>query len=189
VGKAQDKKNNLSLEEKHNIEFSAGGVVYKNLKLKTKNSKVVWLVTKSTPSYEYPKPVWRLPKGWLDDKNGGVLPGTLASGEKKANQTQTCDAALREVKEEAGIKAKIVQKVGTERFFYFNKNKERVLKFVTFYLMEWVSDLKEGPSFETSEIAWLPFDKALGKLTHSGEKKILKKAKAILDSGIQQSLV
>ncbi len=63
------------------------------------------------------------------------------------------------------------------------------MKFVTFYLMEWVEDLLEGPGFETSEVVWLPYDEARKTLTHSGEKKVLDKAKSLLDSGMQENLI
>ena len=54
------------------------------------------------------------------------------------------------------------------------------MKFVTFYLMEWQKDLPEGHDTETSEVAWLPYDEAYKKLSFSGEKQILKKAKLLL---------
>ncbi|MBI3443130.1 NUDIX domain-containing protein [Candidatus Woesebacteria bacterium] len=130
-------------------EFSAGGVVYKN---------DLWLITKSAPSELYPKGFWRLPKGWINE------------GENLE------EAALREVREEAGIKAKIISKIGTEKYFLTFRGK-RILKFVTFYLMEWVRDLPDGPGFETEKIEWLPFDEAYKKLSHRGEKEILRKGR------------
>jgi hypothetical protein len=48
--------------------------------------------------------------------------------------------------------------------------------------MEWTRDLPEGFGYETSEIAWLPYDEAKDRLKYPGEKKILEKAKGILDS-------
>jgi 8-oxo-dGTP pyrophosphatase MutT (NUDIX family) len=170
-------------------EFSAGGVVYKKVKgQESKKVKVLWLITKSTPSDLYPKSYWRLPKGWLDDENGGENPGPLARGDTKANNDQLQEAALREVREEGGVGAKIVKKLGTERIF-FTKKEGKVLKFVTYFLMEFEKGLPEGFGFETSEIAWLPYDEARKRLKHSGEKKMLDKANELLDSGLQGSLV
>ena len=71
-------------------EFSSGGVVFKKIK-----DKVLWLVTSSTPSPEIPKSYWRFPKGHID------------SGESVER------AAVREVKEEGGVEATIVNKIGT----------------------------------------------------------------------------
>ena len=106
--------------------------------------------------------MWRLPKGHVD-------------GEESTEQ-----AAVREVKEEAGIEAKIIKKIETIKYFYRHPEKGDILKFVTFYLMKYVKDLPEGHDDETSEVAWLSFDEALKTLSFSGEKQILKKAKDLL---------
>lgn len=134
-------------------EFSSGGVIYKNDK---------WLITASSVSKLFPKVVWRLPKGWIDE------------GE---NLEET---ALREVREEAGIDAKIIKKIETIKYFYKHPENGNILKFVTFFLMEWVRDFPEGFDEETSEILWLSFDEAYKKLSFSGEKQILKKAKEMV---------
>ena len=144
-------------KEKVIREFSSGGVVYKKEKNKT-----LWLVTRSAASDLYPKQVWRLPKGWIDE------------GEKVE------EAALREVREEGGIEAKIIQKIETVKYFFTTADKSKVLKFVTFYLMEFVKDLPESFGEETSEIAWLPYEEAYKKLSFSGEREVLKKAKELL---------
>lgn len=164
-------------------EFSAGGVVFKKSK-----DRILWLVTKSTPSEVIPKSTWRLAKGWLDDQKDIQKPGPLASGKKSATQVQIQKAALREVAEEGGVKAKIINKIGTEKYFWQVKE-EMILKFVTFYLMEWQKDLPEGPGFETAEVKWLTFQKARKKLDYDREKKILDKAKDLLDKGIQEILI
>lgn len=163
-------------------EFSAGGAVFKE-----KGEQVLWLVTKSSPSKLYPKSYWRLPKGKLDDQDGDMS-GPLARGERKATEDEIQKAALKEVEEEGGVDAKIVKKIGTESYF-FTLSGKKYLKFVTFYLMSWLKDLPEGTTFETEEVAWLPYKDARKKLKHSGEKKILDKAKEVLESGVQESLV
>jgi len=169
-------------------EFASGGAVFKKLKVKGQKSKVLWLIAKSSSSEIYPESYWRLPKGWLDDEDGGKSPGPITKGVRKATEEELQEGALREVEEEGGVKAKIISKLGTDKFF-FTSSGERILKFVTYYLMEWVRDLPEGFGFETSDVAWLPYDEARKKLKHNGEKNILDKAKKILDSGIQVSLV
>lgn len=153
--------------------FSAGGVVYK------KNKSIFWLVTKSTPSKLYPKSVWRLPKGWLDDACNGKLPGPLAKGEKKTTDKELRQAAVKEVGEEGGIKANIKLKIGTITFF-FNQDGQKYLKFVTFFLMEWEKDLRKGFGGETQEIKWLPFKKAIKILSYKNEREVLKKAASLL---------
>lgn len=154
-------------------EFSSGGIVYKR-----ENGQVLWLVAKSNPSDSHPDSYWRLPKGWLDDDHEGE-PGPYGLGYKKATDDVVRSAAIREVKEEAGVEAEIIKKVDTIKYFYTFEG-DRILKFVTFYLMEWKKDLPEGFGFETSEVAWLPFEEARKRLKNSGEKKILEKAQALL---------
>ncbi|HBB76428.1 MAG: NUDIX hydrolase [Microgenomates group bacterium GW2011_GWC1_41_20] len=151
-------------------EFSSGGVVYRE----DKKGKL-WLVRKTTASDLFPNSYWMLPKGWLDDSGEGV-PGPMASGKLKANEDILQKTAIREVSEEGGIEAQIIDKIGTIKFFYNNPTRGKVLKFVTYYLMKWVSDLPEGFDGETSEIAWLPFDEAFNKLSFAREKETLKKA-------------
>jgi len=166
-------------------EFSSGGVVFKKNGL-----DYFWLVSKSSPSRDYPHSVWRLQKGWIDETVDGVLPGPISSGKIKATEEQLQLTALREVKEEGGINARIVTKIGTERFVFNSKPRNgMVFKFVTFYLMEWLSDVVGGPGFETSETKWLPYEDARKILTHSGEKKVLDKAKSVLESGVQGNLL
>jgi len=128
-------------------------------------------VRATSPSELFPKSYCALPKGHIDDGETIEV------------------AAVREVMEETGIEAKIVAKIGTIKYFYKHPENGTVLKFVTFYLMEYVKDLPDGHDFETAKIFWLPFDKAYKKLSFGGEKEILKKAKELLEQGTQPSLV
>ncbi len=160
-------------KQKVDREFSAGGVVFKREK-----GEILWLISRSTPSKLYPEIVWRLQKGWIDDESE-TMPGPISRGEKRASEKELQETSLREVKEEGGVKAKIIKKIGTRKYF-MNSTRGRVLKFVTYYLMEWIKDLPEGFDFETSEIAWLPFEEAYKRLTYGGEKQILKKAGEML---------
>ena len=155
-------------------EFSSGGVVFKKT-----GEGVLWIVAASAPSELYPKVVWRLPKGWIDNESREI-PGAMASGKVKADEDSLQKAALREVREEGGIEATIIKKIGTHRYFLNTPDKGKVLKFVTFYLMEYKGDVPEGHDDETSEVLWLPYEEAYKKLSFSGEKEMLKKAKELL---------
>ena len=152
-------------------EFSSGGVVYREDK-----EERLWLVRKTTSSDLFPNSYWMLPKGWLDDLGEGV-PGPMASGKVKANEDTLKKTAIREVGEEGGIEAEIVEKIGTVKFFYTHPTWGKVLKFVTYYLMNWVSDLPQGFDGETSEVIWLPYEEAYEKLSFRREKDVLMKAK------------
>lgn len=158
-------------------EFSSGGVVFKKT-----NKDILWLVCKSMPSHDYPGDYWRLPKGWIDDEDGGVSPGPISKGEVRATEEDLRTTAEREVREEGGVKANILRKITTIRYF-MNSTRGRVMKFVTFYLMEWESDLPEGFGFETEEILWLTFEDAYDKLDSKNEKEVFKKAEEIYSKG------
>jgi len=167
-----------------NREFSAGGAVFKQV-----GSKTLWLVTKAKPSDLFPRETWRLPKGWLDDINEGTSPGPLGSGEREATPEEIQQAAIREVEEEGGVKVTIISKLKTDTIFY-TRDGDKVMKFITYFLMEWVEDLLQGFGVETEETVWLEFDEAYRKLTHAREKAILNKANESLEtSKIQPSLV
>ena len=155
-------------------EFSSGGVVYKK-----EGEDTLWLIRKTTSSKIFPNSYWMLPKGWLDDSGKGV-PGPKASGKIKADEESLQETAIREVQEEGGVDAQIIEKIGTVKFFYTHPKVGKVLKFVTFYLMEWASDLPQGFDGETSEIAWLTFDEAYKKLSFKREKDVLKRAEKLL---------
>lgn len=163
-------------------QFSAGGVVFKK-----KGEKVLWLVTKSASSKEFPKGFWRLPKGWIDNDSDNV-PGPIARGERKGTEDELQTAALREVSEEAGVIAKIVSKIGSFQYFLNLKDK-RILKFVTFYLMEYLKESKDGHDWETSEVSWLEFEGAYQILSFPREKELLEKAKEVLGRPRQESLI
>lgn len=141
-------------------EFSAGGVVFKKGKDKTR-----WLIIKPAGTNR-----WQLPKGLIDE------------GETSK------ETALREVQEEGGVLVKPLEKIGNIKYFFFFEGK-RVFKTVSFYLMRYERDTKEGPDEEVDKATFLPFGKAHSFLTFKNDKEMLKKAKEVLDAGVQESLV
>lgn len=160
-------------------EFSSGGVVFKKEK-----GEILWLVAATKPNDLFPKLSWRLPKGWIDDSDTWGIPGPIGRGDKKATDEDLESAATREVGEEGGVEAKIIRKIGSEKIFFKHPERGLILKFVTFFLMEWQRDLPEGFGEETSAVEWLAYEEARKKLSYSGEKKMLDKAKQILDLGV-----
>jgi 8-oxo-dGTP pyrophosphatase MutT (NUDIX family) len=154
-------------------EFSSGGVVFK------KGNAILWFVRKTAASKIYPKQYWMLPKGRIDDTEDDK-PGPMASGVIRADKSSLQKTAVKEVSEEGGISARIIKKIETIKYFFTDPKRGKILKFVTFYLMQWEKDLPEGFDDETSEIAWLSFEEAYKKLSFFGEKQILKKANELL---------
>ena len=109
---------------------------------------------------------WQLPKGLVDE-------------DETAEQ-----AALREVREEAGIECEIVEKVETIEYWYFGNEKGgrvRYHKFVLFYLMKYISGDTKDHDDEVTEARWVSPDEAIKMLTFDNEKEIIKKAKILLN--------
>lgn len=115
------------------------------------NKKLV-LIRQSSDSH-----YWNFPKGHL---------GKGETGEQ---------AALREVKEETGIEAEIIGVVG-ESDYIFTFDKEKVLKHVKYFLMDYVSGDVKDHNFETLIAEWSTIKEALEKLSFPADKTLLKKA-------------
>jgi 8-oxo-dGTP pyrophosphatase MutT (NUDIX family) len=131
--------------------FSAGGAVYKK-----QGKKTAWLIIQPSGMDR-----WQLPKG------------LIAKGESSKVTAQ------REVEEEGGVKAKVVEKIGTSQFFFVFKG-QKIFKTVTYYLMEYLSGSEKNHDMEVEDAVFLPLEEALDKLTFQGDKEILKKAKSLI---------
>lgn len=135
-------------------EFSAGGIVYKK-----EDSQILWLIRRPKGGDDYRGNLgWSFPKGLIDRDE------TLEQ------------AALREVEEEGGVKAKIMVKLPPLKIFFINPDGQKVMKFISYFAMEWLEDLKKGFGWETEEIKWVNAEEALGLLTYKNEQELLKQA-------------
>jgi 8-oxo-dGTP pyrophosphatase MutT (NUDIX family) len=135
-------------------EFSAGGIVYKK-----EGEDILWLIRRPKGGKGYRGNLgWSFPKGWLD--KGETLE----------------QAALREVAEEGGVKAKIIKKLSALKIFFTSSDNQKVKKSITYFVMERLEDLKEGFGWETEEIRWVSKDEALELLTYKNEQKLLEQA-------------
>lgn len=106
---------------------------------------------------------WQLPKGHIDEGE---------SSEK---------TAVREVEEEGGVKVKLLGKIGNTKYFFVFKG-QKVFKNVTFYLMEYVGDLKKGISeIEVDETKFVPYKKALELLSFKDDREMVKKGRTIVN--------
>ena len=128
-----------------------------------KNGK--WLIIKPTGTKR-----WQFPKGKIDKKESFK------------------DTALREVEEEGGVRVEIIEKIGNTQYFFVLKGK-KIFKTVTFYLMKYLGDTKEGHDWEVEEAIFVSYKEALEKLSFKDDKKMLKRAKSTLDRGIQENLI
>ena len=111
------------------------------------------------------KDVWALPKGLIGRGESGA------------------DTALREVTEETGVQAELVEKLGDIRYVYTWKG-ERVFKVVSFFLMRYsrgrLGDLPAAYRHEVAEARWLSLEDAPRLLAYKGERELAAKALQIL---------
>ena len=100
---------------------------------------------------------WSFPKGLIDE-----------------GQT-TEQAALREVSEEGGVAAEIIEKIGYNKYVYTFEG-EKIFKVVTYFLMKYVSGDINDHDWEVSDIGWFAPENELKQLSFSQDKQLLKKA-------------
>jgi 8-oxo-dGTP pyrophosphatase MutT (NUDIX family) len=133
-------------------EFSAGGVVVRRFR----GRPFVCAVR--------PKPdVLALPKGHPDDGESSV------------------EAATREVREETGLVAEPVEKLGDVRYWYVWQG-ERVLKIVSFFLFRYRSGSVRNHDHEVLSAEWIPLAEAPSRLTYKGEREMAELALSRLEA-------
>jgi 8-oxo-dGTP pyrophosphatase MutT (NUDIX family) len=123
-------------------EFSAGGVVVRNFHGRPFAAVV-----------QVREGVMALPKGHPDD------------GEAMKQ------AATREVREETGVEAEPVEKLGDIRYWYW-RDGQRVLKVVSFFLFRYRSGSVRDHDHEVESAEWMPLEEAAEKLTYKGEREM-----------------
>ena len=107
-------------------------------------------------------------------KGGTVL--ALPKGHPEPGES-AAEAATREVREETGLEARPIERVGDVRYFYA-RDGERVHKFVTFFLFRYRSGSVRDHDHEVDGAEWVPLDEAPARLTYPGERKLAETAKA-----------
>jgi len=108
---------------------------------------------------------WQLPKG------------LVVAGE------QPEQAALREVREETGLVAEILQPLETIEYWYNGRGgaaRVRFHKFVYFYLMRYLQGDTADHDHEVTEARWTPIDEAARMLTFKSERKLVEQAAELL---------
>ncbi len=124
----------------------AGGVVYR-----VKDATLELLLVSS----RYDKSIWVLPKGHIE-------PGE-----------STDETAVREVFEEAGVKARIVEFLFTSQQVVRGASQQ-----IEYYLLERLAEEKNS---EGRKIAWLVGDAAIQRLTFDEHRAVVTKACARLE--------
>ena len=141
-------------------EFSAGGVLVRRL-------NGAWMLAAIRPAGKDPG-VWALPKG------------NIGPGEKPEAM------ALREVVEETGVVARLVEKLGDVRYVY-TWDGERIFKVVSFFLLRYsngrLGELPPETAHEVAEVRWLPLAEAPKLLAYGGERDMAERALASVLAG------
>ena len=98
-----------------------------------------------------------LPKGHLD-------------GEETPEQ-----AAAREVAEETGVQAQLVEELGDVRYHYERKGRP-IVKVVRFYRFAYLSGDVADHDHEIEDARWMPLSQAAQELTYTGEREMVARA-------------
>ena len=106
-----------------------------------------------------------------------ALPKGHPDGDESA-----AEAAEREVREETGLEAELVEKLGDVRYWYA-RDGDRVMKIVAFYLFRYRSGTVEDHDHEVEEALWIPLDEAPGRLAYKGERAMAEAALSRLKEG------
>ena len=137
-------------------QVSAGGVVYRK-----RTSGLEIAIIKVGPVIR-----WQLPKGIVDE---GETPE---------------QAAIREVREETGLNAKIESTLETIEYWYVSGSKTdrvRYHKFVHFYLMKYASGKTDDHDHEVIEARWVSAVEAIRMLSFKSERDLAEKARQMID--------
>jgi 8-oxo-dGTP pyrophosphatase MutT (NUDIX family) len=143
-------------------EFSAGGVVLRRMRKR-------WHLAAIQPRGKGPgegsgNEIFALPKGLVD-------PG------ERPEQT-----AVREVREETGVTAELIAKLGDIKYVYTRtfSDGQRVFKVVSFYLLAYrsgtIGSISADMQHEVSRALWIPLDSASRQLSYKGEREVAAKA-------------
>ena len=138
-------------------QLSAGGVVYR------KNDDAIEVIIVQV----VPELRWQLPKGVIDD------------GESREQ------AALREVREEAGVDADIVEFLDTSEYWFTvqrDGEPKRCHKFVHFFLMKYRGGDVRDHDHEVAEARWVSVDTAIDMFAFESDRAIVRSAAEVIRS-------
>ncbi len=98
----------------------------------------------------------------------------LPKGHPDGNETAE-QAATREVQEETGLTAALIDKLGEVNYHYERRGR-RVAKRVAFFLFEYRSGDLGDHDHEIEDARWMPLEEAAEALTYVGEREMVRRA-------------
>lgn len=110
---------------------------------------------------------WVFPKGLIGDTNK----------EEKKEET-----AVREVKEECGVDARISRQLTPVTYWYQWEGEKRK-KTVYYFLMDFIGGDISKHDDEMENVEWLPVADVEKRLTYPSDKKVWQEAKQLIASG------
>ena len=114
---------------------------------------------------------------------GGKLEWCIPKGHLEQDETSE-QAAIREVFEETGLEAEIIQHLG-EVNYQLIQDGSMISKTVHVYLMQQTGgelSFDKDPHKEASELEWVQVSELLARLSHGNEKRIAKVAIELIEA-------
>ena len=114
---------------------------------------------------------------------GGKLEWCIPKGHLEQDETSE-QAAIREVFEETGLEAQIIEYLG-EVNYQFIQDGFKISKTVHVYLMQQTGgelSFDKDPHKEASELEWVQVSELLARLSHGNEKRIAKVAIELIEA-------
>jgi len=151
----KDNQSNQTAKFQTVEQVSAGGVAFR----RTADSYEIAIIS------VVPSRRWQLPKGLID-----------------ADETPEI-AALREVREEAGIETDALAPIEKIEYWYVGENRGERVRFhksVHFFLLAYRSGAVENHDTEVAEARWVITAEAVQMLAFKSEKEVVEKAVKLL---------
>ena len=143
-------------------ETSAGGIVFRRVQSPESSVSIQWLVTQHSQHKG-----WVFPKGLVGDTN---------ENEKME------EAALREVEEEGGIKAHIINPNPVKVFYSYEWNDMQIDKTVYYFLMEYVSGDPKNHDWEMMDAKFISEDEVKTTLSYPSDKQAFDALKKLIQN-------